>query len=184
MSSQPRDFRNALLVLVPELRAHARVLCRRADVADDLVQETLLVAWEKQGNLRDPAALKGWLLTILRNVHFGNGRKRRFECEDVDGIEASRQEVHGNQESRADLGDLARALDRLPVVEREALMLVCFEDMSYEEAAAVCGCPVGSVKSRVSRARQRLRELIDGRPNLVESRRPGAIDARAERRVR
>ena len=156
------QFRADLIAAVPHLRRFALSLTRDAVESDDLVQFTLLKAWEHQGRFQPGTRLIAWLFTILRNG-FLNGRlKRRREVPDPDGLHAARLSRPADQEDRIDVRDLQSALDRLEPAQREALLLVAVDDLSYEEAAAIIGCPRGTVKSRVSRARDRLaRELGD-----------------------
>ena len=156
------QFRTDLIAAVPHLRRFALSLTRDAVESDDLVQFTLLKAWEHQGRFQSGTRLIAWLFTILRNG-FLNGRlKRRREVPDPDGLHAARLSRPADQEDRIDVRDLQSALDRLEPAQREALLLIAVDDLSYEEAAAIIGCPRGTVKSRVSRARDRLtRELGD-----------------------
>lgn len=155
-----REFRNDLLALIPPLRAFAISLTGKVDRADDLVQETLLKAWANREKFEPDTKLKAWLFTILRNEFYTVFRKRKREVEDADGIIAANFGVHAEQDSHMDLADMQLALGRLPVDQREALLLVSASDMSYEEAAVICGVAVGTIKSRVNRARARLAELL------------------------
>jgi len=166
------DFHRDFLRLVPDLRAFARSLARNVDVADDLVQETLLKAWEKRASLRDRDKLKPWLLMILRNIFLQSLRRTRNEVEDSDGIYAQTLALAAPQDAISELTDVMRAMDTLPRELREALVLICVEQLSYDEAAAVCGCPVGTLKSRVNRARARLATLIETEPAQALSRQP------------
>lgn len=154
------EFRNDLLSLIPPLRAFAISLTGKVDRADDLVQETLLKAWANRESFEPGTKLKAWLFTILRNEFYTVFRKRKREVEDADGIIAANVGVHPEQDSHMDLTDMQHALVRLPVDQREALLLVSASDMSYEEAAVICGVAVGTIKSRVNRARARLAELL------------------------
>lgn len=153
-------FRDELLAAVPSLRAFAMSLCKNADSADDLVQETLVKAWDKQGSFHEGTNLKAWLFTILRNEFYSQMRKRRREVEDGDGAITGRLSVHAAQEGSADLDDFLKALVQLPEDQREAIILVGASGFSYEEAAEICGCAVGTIKSRVSRARNRLQAIL------------------------
>ena len=134
-------------------------LTQNADKADDLAQETLVKAWDKHESFQPGTNLKAWLFTILRNEFYTVFRKRRREVEDADGMIAASVGVHPEQDGHMDLADMQDALSRLPVDQREALVLVTASDMSYEEAAAVCGVAGGTIKSRVNRARAKLSEL-------------------------
>lgn len=155
-----RDFRDDLIAFIPPLRAFAISLTGKVDRADDLVQETLLKAWANRESFEPGTKLKAWLFTILRNEFYTVFRKRKREVEDADGIIAANVGVHPEQDGHMDLTDMHIALARLPVDQREALLLVSASDMSYEEAAVICGVAVGTIKSRVNRARARLAELL------------------------
>jgi RNA polymerase sigma-70 factor (ECF subfamily) len=154
------EFRNDLIGLIPPLRAFAISLTGKVDRADDLVQETLLKAWANRASFEPGTKLKAWLFTILRNEFYTVFRKRKREVEDADGIIANNVGVHPQQDGHMDLTDMQNALTKLPVDQREALLLVSASDMSYEEAAVICGVAVGTIKSRVNRARVKLGELL------------------------
>lgn len=156
-----REFRNDLIAFIPPLRAFAISLTGKVDRADDLVQETLLKAWANRAGFEPGTKLKAWLFTILRNEFYTVFRKRKREVEDADGVIAANVGVHPGQHSHMDLSDMRAALVRLPVDQREALLLVSASDMSYEEAAVICGVAVGTIKSRVNRARVKLGELLN-----------------------
>ncbi len=153
------DFQRDLMALAPNLRAFARSLCGSPDQADDLVQETLIKAWKHQDSFAQGSNLKAWLFTILRNVFLSERRKRKFEVSDPDGSMAEQLSVKGEQAGRMDMVDFTKALAKLPAEQREALILIGAEGFSYEDAALMCGCAVGTIKSRVNRARARLAEL-------------------------
>ncbi|WP_372421416.1 sigma-70 family RNA polymerase sigma factor [Salinarimonas chemoclinalis] len=149
-------LRTDLLATTPHLRAYAVSLCGSPDRADDLVQDTLLRALAKLDRFEPGTNLRAWLFTILRNLFFSEHRKRRHEVEDVDGMHSERLTALPAQQARLDLVDFRRALARLCPEQREALILVGAEGLTYEEAAGVCGVAVGTIKSRVHRARLRL----------------------------
>jgi RNA polymerase sigma-70 factor, ECF subfamily len=153
-------FRDALIATIPNLRAFAISLTGDHHLANDVVQETLLKAWANRGRFEDGTNLKAWLFTILRNTYFSDFRKKRREVQDVDGEAASRLVSLPEQHGHLDLADFKRALEVLSVDQRESLLLVGAEGFSYEEAAEIAGCAVGTVKSRVNRARARLAELL------------------------
>jgi RNA polymerase sigma-70 factor, ECF subfamily len=153
-------LRDAILAAVPSLRAFAISLCGQVDRADDLVQDTLLRALANIDRFQPGTNLNAWLFTILRNLFHSEYRKRRREVEDPDGSYASRLKVQPEQGSHLDFEDLRTALETLPGEQREALLLVGASGFSYEEAAAICGCAVGTIKSRVNRARSRLTALL------------------------
>ena len=154
------SFKRELLATLPSLRAFAVSLSGRHDRADDLVQDTMMKAWAKQDSYQMGTNIKAWLFTILRNEFYTVFRKRKREVEDADGIIAANVGVHPEQDGHMDLTDMQQALGHLPVDQREALLLVSASDMSYEEAAVICGVAVGTIKSRVNRARARLAELL------------------------
>ena len=154
-------FKNDLLAAIPSLRAFAVSLAQNADKADDLVQETLVKAWDKHASFQPGTNLKAWLFTILRNEFYSQMRKRGREVQDSDGIMTGRLSVHPSQHGMLDLKDFRSALEQLPEDQREAIILIGASGFSYEEAAGICGCAVGTIKSRVSRARARLQEILE-----------------------
>ena len=159
MSPEP-EIRDALLGAVPSLRAFAISLCGQVDRADDLVQDTLLRALSHIDRFERGTNLNAWLFTILRNLFHSEYRKRRREVEDPDGSYAGRLKTQPEQGARLDFEDFRTALAKLPPDQREALLLVGASGFSYEEAANICECAVGTIKSRVNRARSRLASLL------------------------
>ena len=159
MSPAP-DIRKALLAAIPSLRAFAISLCGNADRADDLVQETLVKAWSHIGSFTEGTNMPAWLFTILRNLFYSNYRKKRREVEDPDGTMAGQLVTLPDQNSHMDFLDFRTALQKLPADQREAIILVGASGLSYEDAASICGCAIGTMKSRVNRARNRLTELL------------------------
>lgn len=155
------DFRESLVKAIPSLRAFAVSLSRNADRADDLVQETLVKAWDKQNSFQPGTNLKAWLFTILRNEFYSQMRKRGREVQDSDGAITAQIAVRPSQDGTLDLDDFRKALTVLPEDQREAIVLIGASGFSYEEAAEICGCAVGTIKSRVSRARTRLQEILN-----------------------
>lgn len=160
MSDAPQSFKAATLASLPALRAFAMSLCGRHDIADDLVQETVLKAWSKQDSFTIGTNMNAWLFTILRNLYYSQMRKRGREVQDTDGAFTAGLKVAPAHDGRMDLADFKRALNALPRDQREAILLIGAAGFSYEEAAEICGCAVGTVKSRVSRARLRLQEML------------------------
>ena len=154
-------FREDLIEIIPSLRAFALSLCGSRDKADDLVQEALMKAWAKQEGFQPGTHFKAWMFTILRNHFYSQHRKSRREVPDKDGALSEKLAVHPEQQGFVDLAEMNKALACLPDQQREALILVTAEGLSYEEAAEVCNCAVGTVKSRVNRARARLAELLN-----------------------
>jgi RNA polymerase sigma-70 factor (ECF subfamily) len=159
MSVEP-DIREALFKVIPHLRAFAISLTGSLDHADDLVQETLLRALSNLDKFQPGTSLQAWTFTILRNLFHTEYRKKRREVEDPDGIMAGRLASPPEQGGHLDFEDLRIALTKLPSHQREALLLVGAEGLSYEEAARVCNTHLGTIKSRVNRARSRLAELL------------------------
>ncbi|GEO18852.1 sigma-70 family RNA polymerase sigma factor [Microvirga aerophila] len=153
-------LRSHLLAAVPHLRAFAISLTNNPDRADDLVQDTLVRAWANIDKFERGTNLSAWLFTILHNLVRSEYRKRKREVEDADDSFAARLKTQPDQQAHLDYEDFRRALRRLPVEQREALLLVTAQGMSYEEAAVVCRVAVGTIKSRVNRARFRLTELL------------------------
>ena len=159
MSLDPA-LREQILAAVPSLRAFAISLSGNVDRADDLVQETLLRALANIHSFQPGTNMPAWLFTILRNLFRSDYRKRRREVEDDDGSYAETLKSQPEQSGRLEFEELPGALAKLPADQREALILVGASGLSYEEAAQICGCPIGTIKSRVNRARGRLAELL------------------------
>jgi RNA polymerase sigma-70 factor (ECF subfamily) len=157
------EFRNGLLDNLPHLRAFARMIARDHTLAEDLVQDTVTQALAKQNQFQPGTNLKAWLIIILRNRFFNemrrSSRKSEIHVEQLGDIAA----IDGGQEVNIELRDFNRAFRTLPPAQREALTLVGASGFSYEEAAAIAGCPIGTMKSRVSRARLDLQQALDGR---------------------
>lgn len=162
------DYRTALVSIIPQLRRFALSLRKSQHHADDLVQETLLVAWNKRDELRDFATLRPWCFSILRNAYLMERRQAHREIEDVDGVHAAAVAVQPRQENDVAAHQTLSALRRLPVDQREAMMLIYVERVSYEEAAAILGCAIGTIKSRISRARAKLVAELDIATVLAE----------------
>ena len=158
--AQDTPLRDDLVAAIPNMRAFAISLCSNRDRADDLVQEALVKAWNHLESFEQGTNLKAWLFTILRNAYFSELRKTKREVADSDGQFAARQAVPPEQQGHLDLIDLNNALSKLPPDQREALILVGAEGFSYEDAASICACAVGTVKSRVNRARVKLADLM------------------------
>jgi RNA polymerase sigma-70 factor (ECF subfamily) len=171
------DFKTELLALIPFLRAFARSLTGNQDAADDLAQETLVKAWQSRSTFAPGTNLKAWLFTILRN-QFYSDRRRAWRQTPWDQDAAERLPGTSQDQSwSADLSDTARALRQLPDEQREALILVGAGGFSYADAAAICHCAVGTVKSRVARARKALMEILEGQASLSPTQRPDQGDA-------
>lgn len=159
--AEKRAFKRELIEVVPHLRAFARGLCGRPDMADDLVQEALLKAWAAQERFEPGTSMRAWTFVILRNAYLTDMRRNRFRGEYDEGVAERILIAPADQEEPIHLSDLHRALLTLPPERREALLLVGAGGFSYEEAAEICGCAVGTIKSRVGRARAALTSMIE-----------------------
>lgn len=155
-----KNFRALLLAEIASLRKFAIFLSGSVQLADDLVQETLLKALSNSEKFDTSTTIQPWLFTIMRNTYYSQYRKRWREVADTDGVFSSKVAVNGAQDGVLDLADMTRALAKLPMEQRESVVMVCAIGLSYEEAAQVTGVAIGTVKSRVSRARVRLAELL------------------------
>jgi RNA polymerase sigma factor (sigma-70 family) len=158
------DFKVQLAQVIPHLRAFGRSLSGNRDLADDLVQETLLKAWAARLRFQAGTNMRAWTFIILRNLFLSQMRRARFKGE-WDEITANKLlAAPASQDRHVELGDMQRALLHLPQPQREALILVGAGGFAYEEAADICGCAVGTIKSRVARGRVALEALLtDGK---------------------
>ncbi len=155
------SFKREMTAVIPHLRAFARGLCGRPDLADDLVQETLLKAWAAQERFEPGTSMRAWTFVILRNAYLTDMRRNRFRGEYDETVAERTLTAPADQEGPLHLSDMHRALMTLPPERREALLLVGAGGFSYEEAADICGCAVGTIKSRVGRARATLSRMIE-----------------------
>ncbi|MFZ5783639.1 MAG: sigma-70 family RNA polymerase sigma factor [Pseudomonadota bacterium] len=153
-------MRDDVVSLLPDLRAFSRFLCREREAADDLVQNTILAALDKQDQFTPGTNLKGWLFTIMRNRFYSDLRSQRRRPTPLDGELEPVLTAVDNPEATLALSELSAALFDLSPQAREALVLVGAGGFSYEEAAALCGCSVGTLKARVSRARRQLADRL------------------------
>ena len=158
------QIKRDMVAAIPRLRAFAVSLCGNPDRADDLVQETLAKALLNIKSFTIGTNLLAWLFTILRNAYYSEFRKRRREVADIDGSLSGMLVSKANQDDHMEYLDFREALQKLPPDQREALILIGASGLSYEEAAEICKCAVGTMKSRVSRARSRLAELLQYDP--------------------
>jgi RNA polymerase sigma-70 factor, ECF subfamily len=158
----PTPFRDGLLTELPRLRAFAKSMARNPDRADDLVQETLAKAWAHRTKFKEGTNLRAWLFTILRNTYFGELRSRRREVSDSDGHHAAKLSSAPAQLHNLELQNVAEAFRGLPAVQREALFLIAISGLTYDEAALIGRCAVGTIKSRVFRARKTLLDKLSG----------------------
>jgi len=150
-----------LIELIPRLRRYARALVGDRAASDDLVQDTLERAWTKLHLYRRGTDLRAWLFTVMHNVHVNRVRAMRpTDPLDDDMPELAQRATQGDA---LVVRDLDRAISALPVAQREVLLLVALEDLSYEETARVLGIPIGTVMSRLARAREKLRDLMEGK---------------------
>lgn len=160
-ASERADFKRELEEVIPHLRAFARGLCGRPDMADDLVQEALMKAWAAQDRFEPGTSMRAWTFVILRNAYLTDMRRNRFRGEYDEGVAERILTAPAGQEEPIHLSDMHRALLTLPPERREALLLVGAGGFSYEEAAEICGCAIGTIKSRVGRARSALTEMLE-----------------------
>lgn len=160
MSAAMNDPRDELVTHLPAMRAFALSLARNGAAADDLVQDALVKAWSNFDSFQPGTNMRAWLFTILRNTYYSLHRKRRREVEDPDGVMAGQLSVKPSHDGNLAMRDFQAAFAQLSDEQREALTLVGAEGFSYEEAAEMCDCAVGTIKSRTNRARKRLAELM------------------------
>lgn len=154
------EVRAGLIAALPNLQAYALSLTRDRVRADDLVQETVLRGWSGREGYQAGTNLTAWLITIMRNTFNSAFRKRAREIEDPNDTFAAQLSTASSQGDRLDLQDLQRAMGQLPEEQRTALRLVFISGLTYEESAAILGCPLGTVKSRITRSRKRLTKLL------------------------
>lgn len=162
------DLRREIATHIPHLRRFARALTGDAALADDLVQDCIERAINKQHLFDETRNLRTWLFTILRNLFVSSVRRSAREAVAVGASEGDGS-VHPDQDSRLAIKDVAQALERLSPDQREVVLLIALEDMSYREVAEVIGVPIGTIMSRLSRARSRLRAMLqdeEARPQL------------------
>ena len=145
---------------LPSLRAFAMSLTRNSATADDIVQDTIVKAWSNIEKFEPGTNMRAWLFTILRNTYYSLHRKRAREVADIDGEYAARMSEKPEHDGRLSMNDFREAFAQLPDDQREVLILVGASGFSYEEAAQMCGCAVGTIKSRANRGRKRLAELM------------------------
>jgi RNA polymerase sigma-70 factor (ECF subfamily) len=156
----PIDSRDEIVTLIPALRAFARSFCREPAEADDLVQETLTKAIAKVHQFEPGTSMKSWLFTIMRNTFYNRIKIANREAPGQMDCASTRPVMEATQEWSARAREISQAINALPQQQREVLVLIGVLGVSYEEAAEVCGCAMGTVKSRLNRARERLLELL------------------------
>jgi RNA polymerase sigma-70 factor (ECF subfamily) len=153
-------LKDDVVALLPDLRAFARFMCRDREAADDLVQNTVLSALDKQSQFEAGTNLKGWLFTIMRNRFYSDLRAQRRRPTTIEDVDATPIAAIDNPQATLELKELSSELWKLSPQSREALILIGAGGFSYEEAAALCDCSVGTLKARVSRARKLLSEKL------------------------
>jgi RNA polymerase sigma-70 factor (ECF subfamily) len=158
--TSPADPRDELVDHLPAMRAFAMSLTHNSAMADDLVQDAVVKAWSNFDKFKPGTNLRAWLFTILRNTYYSLYRKRRREVEDPDGVMAGQISEKPEHDGHLTMTDFREAFAKLTDEQREVLVLVGAEGFSYEDAAEMCGCAVGTIKSRTNRARKRLAELM------------------------
>lgn len=173
--SELAAFREELVRHIPYLRAFARTLCNNRAWADDLAQDTLMKAWRSRRQFTAGTNMKAWLYVILRNQYYSDYRRLGRSTQLSDSIHPPA--TKGAQEANVALGDLSRALADLPPDQREALILVGAGGFAYEDAARVCNCAVGTIKSRVARARRALETALEGKGAWRSDQRPSGSEA-------
>jgi RNA polymerase sigma-70 factor (ECF subfamily) len=154
-------LKQQMLAAIPHLRAFAISLSGNIDRADDLVQGALLKGLSNLDKFTPGTSMQAWLFTILRNDFLTLARRSKREVEDPEGAWAEKVAVLPEQGAHLDFSDMLKALTKLPLDQREALLLVTAEGLTYEDAARICGTNIGTIKSRINRARRRLAELLD-----------------------
>ena len=154
-------FKRDIVALIPHLRAFARTLCGDAAAADDLAQDTVMKAWDARSSFQIGTNMKAWTFMILRNQFYSEKRRSWRQSQlDQDAAERTLLAID-DPEAPLALDELRLALGMLPTEQREALILIGAGGFAYEEAAEICGCAVGTVKSRVSRARRALQSVLE-----------------------
>jgi RNA polymerase sigma-70 factor (ECF subfamily) len=155
------EFKALLGSVIPHLRAYGRSLSGNPDLADDLTQDTMVKAWASRDRFERGTSIKAWTFVILRNTFLSQMRRNKFHGE-YDEVAVERTlSTPASQEESGEMADLQRALMELPQDQREALILVGAGGLSYEEAASICDCALGTMKSRVSRARAALEDIMN-----------------------
>ena len=157
-----KDFRDGLVEAIPYVRAFSRTLCGSKAPADDLAQETVAKAWAARASFQPGTNLKAWLFMIARNQFYSDKRRSWRSVAWDEELADARLIAPSGQMQHVELGDLKRALTKITPEQREALILVGAGGLSYEEASVVCNCAIGTVKSRVARARQAIERMLTG----------------------
>ena len=159
--SRDAAFQKELVALIPHLRAFARTLCGDPTAADDLAQDAMMKAWDARASFEMGTNMKAWTFMIVRN-QFISDKRRSWRVQQLDPTVAEQTLVAvDNPTAALELDEVRRAMHMLPDDQREALVLVAVAGLPYDEVAMICGCPEGTIKSRVSRARQRLAAILE-----------------------
>lgn len=162
------DKADQIVDQIPHLRRYASALLRDRDAADDLVQDCLARAIDRLHLWQPTGTIRAWLFTILHNLYVNQSRSRSRQPEiraDTDDLE--RQATPSDQDTGLVARDLLNALDQLPDEQRSVILLVGLEGLSYADVAAITGAPLGTVMSRLSRGRERLRQILESQPETV-----------------
>lgn len=163
------DFRTNLIAEIPHLRRFARSLCGDASLADDLVQDCIERALKKS-HLYDAAKpLRAWLYAVLRNIHVSNWRSnvKHTSSKNIDDLIDGEGATRAEQEDNFSTSLITEALDKLPAQQREVLVLISLEEVSYKQASEIIGVPIGTIMSRLSRARSLLKDILEERGTTV-----------------
>ncbi len=165
----PQDFRTKLIAEIPHLRRFARGLCGDASLADDLVQDCIERALKKSHLYDVTKPLRAWLYTVLRNIHVSNWRSnvKHTSSKNIDDLQDGEGATRADQEDGFSTTLITEALDKLPALQREVLILVSLEEVSYRDAAEIIGVPIGTIMSRLSRARSTLKDILEERGTTV-----------------
>lgn len=155
------EFCSRLVAILPDLRGFARGLCREYDRADDLVQDAVVRALAAMDQFQPGSNFKAWTFTILRNLYVSGFRDRRIRFEPLDEVDQLLLQAPSQEDALA-MQKLDEAVQKLPPLRREALILVVAQGLPYGQVAAICRCAVGTIKSRVARARDELRAALNG----------------------
>ncbi|MBF9028859.1 RNA polymerase sigma factor [Rhodobacterales bacterium HKCCE3408] len=180
------DPRDELVEHLPALRAFAMSLCRNSASADDLVQDAIEKAWVNFDKFQPGTKMRAWLFTILRNTYYSNRRKTKREVADPDGVFAAQLSEKPAHDGHLQLQEFRQAFTKLSDEQREALILIGAGGFSCEEAAEMCGCAVGTIKSRANRARRKLAELLhlnEDAPIEINDGRTAAVVSRGIRAI-
>jgi len=174
------DFKNLLTTHLPTMKAYAVMLTRDRALADDLLQETALKAWAAQSQFTMGTNFSAWMYRILRNQFISTIRRNKNRPACVDDVSEEFMARSGAQEEHVLSREVIRAMDRLPYEQREVMVLICANGLSYEDAAAATGCTVGTIKSRLWRARTKMSALLLGDESVREERQSPSVEASNE----